>query len=346
MSVAIDLGSTEFRSLRRVGERLFARRISAEYCVLPETPALQRMLEQSRTPYLTSEGQLLVIGPHAAEASEIHNMPLVPVIDRHGLPQDDPVGRQVCAAMLAAILPQRSTTTIQHLTPCFVTLPADAEPDSATGLFFQRLLRLQGYALRPIQSGTALVISSMAYQGYSGLGICFGAESVSCCLSQHGIPQWQTTFLGGANHPEKAFARAKGNFLHDREGNRYLDLQPVRALVSSNHFSLSRNGQGDAEILATYYRSWLTEVANHLAAELRGMGLLRSFPMPVVLSGGPVQINGFAAVFAQMCREYQLPLDAAQISVTSSDRFTVARGALILGLLNAEQPGITLEAAA
>jgi hypothetical protein len=50
MIVSLDLGSSEFRSLRYEGNRLIARRIPAVYCVLDDSPGHREWLQAARLP--------------------------------------------------------------------------------------------------------------------------------------------------------------------------------------------------------------------------------------------------------------------------------------------------------
>ncbi|MCA9089304.1 MAG: hypothetical protein KDA90_11815 [Planctomycetaceae bacterium] len=338
MSVALDLGSSEFRSLRQEGEQLLARRIPAHYCVLPAAPPQRRYLEQACIPYLLADQQYIVLGEHAADVSLVQNTPLVPVITHEGIPQDDPVGRQVCASLLGSLIPQRTSPYGRRL-PCVTTLPADSAADSMTGAFFNRLLALMGYEMVPINSGFALVLSSLAEKGYSGLAITFGAESVSCCLAHTGVPVWEATFAGGARVAEEVMAETRKQYLYDREGTRYLDLLTIARWSRSPAVCIDNPKGPDAELFSSLYREWLGETVEQIAMamEQASSSTCRG-PLYVAIGGRPQRTGGFVPLFIETCKKHGISITRENVIVSPADSLQVARGALIFALLEEDRP--------
>ena len=79
MTVALDLGSSEFRSLRNTESQLLARRIEAIYTVVSDSPQQRQQLLAANIPFLKSACQLIVPGSSARAVSELQRTPIVPI---------------------------------------------------------------------------------------------------------------------------------------------------------------------------------------------------------------------------------------------------------------------------
>jgi hypothetical protein len=338
MNLALDLGSTEFRSLRATENSLLARRVPAHYTVLAESPRQRQLLQHEQIPFLAAPGQLIVFGQWAAEVCEMQNSPLIPVISESIVPLEDPVGRQVCAALLSSVLPPAARGESSPV--CFGVLPGDASSGSATFEFFRRILLLQGYQLIGVRQALALTISQLSKFGYSGLSFSFGADSVSVCISQRGIPLWQQTQSIGTRKLEREFAVANQKMLWDRQGNRYLDLHGIEHWLKSGRVQLHQGPSPEERLLATLVRQLFRTILPAVAEAL-GQQEIRKHVQPgwpILVGGGITRIAGFAQLFYESLLEARLPLERAEIRLAGHDPHAAARGALILSMLEAENP--------
>ncbi len=338
MSVALDLGSSEFRSLRNTDSQLLARRIDAVYTVLPDSRLQRQRLEASGIVYLQSPGQLIVPGNGAHDVSQLQGTPVVPVVTAAEIPVADPVGRQVVASLIAAMLPAQPASA--PLVKCFATLPGDAQQGSATHDFIERVLKLQGYQLVAIRSGLALVISQLGTAGYTGLSFAFGAESVSCCLTHAGVPVWEETFRGGARRVEEEFATIADRKVWDREGNQYLDLDGVSRWIRSGAVSVYKPMNDEARLLVVLCRNLMRSFLPKVTRALSSKKLAGYLPtgIPILAGGGMSRIPGFAHMFYDALLETALPVQNAEIRLANPDPHAIARGTLILSLLAQDSP--------
>ena len=80
MTIGLDLGSHQIRSMRVIDDRLVARCCPAVYATLADTTAHRRLLQQSNTQFATCSGYLLVFGEDAREWSEMLNLTPCPLL--------------------------------------------------------------------------------------------------------------------------------------------------------------------------------------------------------------------------------------------------------------------------
>ncbi|MEZ5940061.1 MAG: hypothetical protein R3C18_01635 [Planctomycetaceae bacterium] len=336
MTVALDLGSSEFRSLRNTEKQLLARRIEAIYTVVPDSVQQRQQLNAADISFLASSNQLVIPGSSARAVSELQRTPIVPVIDGGGIPVDDPIGRQVLAGLITSLLPNVANNG--KLTPCYATLPTETTTQSPTGDFISRVLRLQGYQLHVVQSAHALAISQLAKSGYTGLVFDFGATTVACCLTHSGLPVWDHAFPVGVRDIELEFAEETNQKLWDGDGNQYLDTSKVVKWLQSGQVTLHRPATSDQKLFVTLFHKMLRPLLKHVSRILADKEMACYLPVgiPILAGGRCTSIPGFAHMFYDALVECELPVRNAEIQLARPDAHAVARGALIMGLLDTD----------
>jgi len=349
MIAALDLGCSEFRSLRREDQRLIARRMPAVYTVVEDLPAHRKALEQSHVPYSTASGSLIIIGDAAVEVSALLSRPLVPLLIGGRLADQDPIGRQVCAWLIELLLPAVPGENNQ----CLLTLPRgeiDAQgADGWTAEFLQHVVQLQGYQTQVISPTSALALAELEECEFSGICMTVGAESVHFTVLHQSQPLVTARLLKGSREIIDDFAHARRKYLWDHEGNSFINLPGIHHWLMQGELSLSAPQNADEEWLAEAYAELLLSSAFSVKRKLLNCAdpLLKQ-PLPLVLSGGPVRLPGFAQLVEEAFKLTNLPLQVSGIRAASFEPYSIARGLLIQATLNVgeELHGIlSLEAA-
>lgn len=180
MSIGLDLGSTQFRSLRRSGDRLVGRLCRPIYLSIPDHAGIRRLLEREQTPFFVCEDQLVVVSDAAVEWASVLRTPLQHLLPDGQLPAHDPLSRQILTLMLDAVLPPAASPR----DVCCLTIPGELLPDEAgpERQFFSRLVTLRGYQTVMIGQGLAVALSELSDVGLTGIGISLGASQCEFAL--------------------------------------------------------------------------------------------------------------------------------------------------------------------
>ncbi len=339
MSAALDLGSSEFRSLRREDQRLIARRMPAIYTVLDDLPEHRRLLEQTRTAYSLAAGSIVVIGEAAYETSRLLSRPVVPLLHGGELGADDPIGRQVCAQMISLLLPASHTSG----NLCAITLPAGAtSTDSSnhwTCQFLQHVVQLQGYDSMVMNSATALSLAELEDDEFTGGCLTIGAESITFSLTFQSRPVVEARLKKGVRPVLEQFAHARKKYLWDGAGNSYLDLSKLQRWLQSGDLSLVSPQSEDELWLRSAFEETLLSAWFALKRKIASCHeTLLSRPLPIVISGAVTQLTGFTDVVRESIELSGIPLEVQGIRVASFDPYSVARGLLIQAALTSGGP--------
>lgn len=332
MIAALDLGCTEFRSLRREQGRLVARRLPAVYTVLADTPAQRRALEQARVAWSLTEGSLVVIGDHALDVAELFARPLIPLFAQGQLPEQDPIARQVCAWMIDVLLP------VAQGGLCCIANPSgtadEADRADRTSRFIAQLIGLRGYDIAFRHPATALALAELEETEYTGASLTLGAESVGFSLIHHSRTLVEAGFQRGVREVLDAFAHEHRSYLWDRAGNTYVDLPAIHRWLAQGELNLHSGGTDQQGWLARQMSEFLLTAWGGLQRHVsRCRHAVLNRPLPLVISGELTQIAGFTELVAESLRISRMPLIVSEVRTARFDPFAIARGLLIQGAL-------------
>jgi hypothetical protein len=309
MSVGLDLGTTEFRSIRDSGGDLVARRCKASYLALKDTSGHRRLLDSIQARYGTCGDDMVVFGDDALECGSMLNLPVIPLLPQGRLPSADPVARQIVALMVEAVLPAAATAG----DVCCLTVPGgyglDGDSQSLDVRFFKQLVTLRGYSVQLISSGHAVVLAELSNAMFSGLGISLGATNCEIGVIHNGRELSRCTV-----------ASSLSDLKDDSEDGSLAELSASRA--------------GRSELEQCRLRT-LTSILTEAREALDSNGALRLMQQPISIActGGIAEGEEFGQLFAQAWSQSGWPVKVAQTRFATNPRFAVARGGLIKAIL-------------
>ena len=312
MSIGLDLGTTEFRSIRLSADELVVRRCQAAYLTLRDTPGHRRLLENTQARHATCSDDLIVFGDDAIECAGMLDLSVNPLL-RHGrLPSSDPVARQILALILEAILPPaRHDGAV-----CFMTVPggysANGDNQSLDVRYLQQLVALRGYTPQLTSAGLAIALTELSSASFLGLGISLGA---TCCEI-------------GVIHCGRELARwAIAGNLSELTDEFPLDSTSSAGLNESQQAAWSR-------MCLPVLTNILTEAREALVKE----GSIRLIPQPtsIACAGGITAASGFAGLFEQAWHQAGWPIQTGKIHLSDQPSLAVARGCLIQAIMESD----------
>jgi hypothetical protein len=334
MTAALDLGSSEFRSLRREGERLIARRLPAVYTMVDDQPATRRLLDQTRIGYSFTADSLVVIGDAAVEVSSLLSRPLIPLLHDGLLPEQDPIGRQVCAWLIELLLPMAA----REGSKCYMTLPrgetATQGSPHSSAQYLEHIVQLRGYQTTVQNPAAALAVAELEDQEFTGACLTVGAESVTFAVTHLSQPILQARCQKGAREVLERYGHFRKKYIWDQSGNTYLDQAGIHAWLSHPDLSLAAPRSDDETWLAEAFAELLLSAWFSIKRKFLGTDdrLLQN-RLPLVISGGPTRLSGFVELVIESLKLSGLPLHVSDVRTATFDPYSVARGLLIQATL-------------
>lgn len=347
MTIALDLGASQFRTLRRIEGRLVARTVDALYAVLADTPAHRRLLDHAGIPFSLSEGNIVLLGQAAAESASLFRVPSRRLLSDGRVPTSDPLGRQLLSCLIEAVLPAAAAG--EEI--CCLTLPSgialEAAESHADAEFYSRIVRLLGYEPKIVPAAQSLILAELVEASFTGIGLVFGASGCEAVLAHRGQPlcHAQAKFAGHTIDDqlrERGFVRplssADGTEISAAIIDEFTVQRRREAVVPSERSPSASIEHAVAELL----RQSCEMLIAAFDAELRRAPRVRRIPQPVavVCSGGMAETPGFEALIADVIGQCKLPVECQTPRVVSSSARSVLRGLLISSELESPRDSV------
>ena len=336
MNVGLDLGTHTLRALWREEGRLRARVCRSTYAILPDSDLQRQVLDQGGVRYARGEDCLVLIGDDAVQLSRLFHVPCRPLFPRGQLPRENPLARQIIAALVERLLPVPDEPGSLC---CFVHPGRWAEPREVEHQlrFCARLIEMRGYAPMVLPAGMALAYSELVDAAFTGLGMTLGAGSCEVSLAHQGRELTSFSIPQAGDWIDEQFAQLGHNYCWDQLGKNVPDTAEATIVREGLRDSILRPSSWDARLFADLYREFLARLMNETARRMADLpDVLREHPsFAVICGGGSTRIPGFEELMSQFLQRTSLPIRISGLRISSSE-YAVARGCLINAELEAQ----------
>jgi hypothetical protein len=182
-------------------------------------------------------------------------------------------------------------------------------------------LKTLGYTPKSINEGHAIILSELAEEDFTGIGLSFGGGMVNVCLSFLSVPVFKFSVTKAGDWIDQQVAMA---------------VDETSSRVSSvKESSLDLSKQGDLSkiesALSIYYNHLIEYVIENIKQEITKARRLPRVakPISIILSGGTSLPTGFSNRFRQILDRLKLPIPVGSIRMASQPLRSVAKGALV-----------------
>lgn len=337
MSIALELGTREFRSLRREGHRLIGRSCPCVYVVLPEGPAERKLLDQAKIGYSACNGSLLVMGSPAIELARSLRLPCLSPFEANRLPPGDTVARQIAATMIDAVIPARIPAQYR----CVLTVPGSYRNDGSdkngrenmpgvsTAATLVQFIRLKGYDSSVLSNSYAVGLAELGNDRLTGIALHFGTGECQASLLQQGRELLHIGIPRGEDSLLDEWARRRDRLVWDYEGHCYLHQMAVREWRDRTQPSLISPSDDDAQIWKELVAALAAELLVEFIPQLARVPGLSKTRLPVVFAGGMTVTAGFALLLGEAFAAHSDRISPAAIRPASDANYSATRGMLI-----------------
>lgn len=326
MSISLDIGTSGFRSLRRIGGELVGRSVPAAFALVADEPSARHLLSRADLAFADGDGELALVGEGAIQhAAALRATPLR-LLPGGLVANDDPPARQLLATLIESLLPEPATSGER----CGVVLPAASAADRASHEFLLRLMQMRGFTPLEISASHAVALASLSREGFTGIAMSFGAGGCSISVTHRGRELVNLREARGTDWIDAQIASAEKQYTHDAAGERYLDTESIRRQRESLADPLTRPTTNFAAQVSELYRELLRSILGELSRsiEMERLGFFAT-PFPVVCAGGGTRAAGFSGLMTAVLAATDFPLPVGQVRLARQDDYLVARGALI-----------------
>ena len=292
----------------------------------------EQMLSRSQVLHIRKDDKVYVVGDDALNFANIFNKETRRPMEVGILSSDE----SSAIPMIKLITEQVTGDPSIPDEKLFFSSPADPIDSDVSTLYHQKTLESMisdmGYDPEPINEGMAVIYSELAGNNFTGLGVSFGAGMTNICLSYYAVPVMKFSVARGGDWVDQQAAQATGT--------------PVDKITSikEDDFTLdfTTDVGGVEGALSIYYENMLDYVINKIAEEVDEEDIEENLDVPVVVTGGTSNPDGFEDLFDKHLRDVSIPFSISDVQSPDDPLYSVARGALVAARSEEESDGSTV----
>ena len=318
----LDVGTSRIISIKQGEESAgtdSADQLNA-FIAVSETKFLKDMLVKNHMAHTKIRDEIAVLGYDAQQFANIFNSEIRRPMQKGLITPEEIYAIPVMKEIINLVLP-RSEDVGQPL--CF-SVPAPAAGYEADLVFHEGVLKKYlvglGYKAKSITEGLSVVLSELANDNFTGIGISMGAGMCNICFSFLSVP----VIVFGINRGGDDIDTAVARMMHET-------VNRVR-VIKEESLDFTRTPRSNLEnALIIYYDDLIMTLLNTLSGTLsRAEKLPRlNQSIPIVLAGGTCLPNGFKVKFEQLLKEVKMPIAISSVRLAHDPLRTTAMGALV-----------------
>lgn len=318
--VGVDLGTMNFVSARKAGNKLVTNRIRDAFVDLP--PDKKRFLKISNTSYVELGGRLLVLGDSALDVANLFNEEVKRPMSGGVISAGELDAQQVIGLMIRELLGK----PLVEKEKCAFSIPAAAIDVPGSDITYHKtilakILEEIGYTPIPSNEAQAIVLSECSKEQFSGLGISYGAgmTNISLCYSAMSALEFSVGRGGDwvDNHAARAVNKTAGKM----------------TAIKESGINVSNPEGRDAEAIALYIRTLIDytieNIINHFHSAKNELMVPK--PIPIVVGGGTSLAGGFMDLFRARFEAHKskFPIQVSEIRHAEDPLYAVATGLIL-----------------
>jgi hypothetical protein len=317
----VDIGTTFIKCAQKVGNEIVFRSQRNAFFEIEHTDFTKKILDNSKVKYILREDKLYVVGEDALEFANMFNKETRRPLSRGVISPTEKEALPMVELLVKSVLdePAHKGEIVYFSIP---GEPLDADFNIIYHIkMVEGFLKTLGYTPKPINEGHAVILSELAEEDFTGIGLSFGGGMVNVCLSFRSVPIFK-------------FSVAKAGDWIDQQVAMAVDESTSRvSAVKESSLDLSKE-KGLSKIesaLSVYYNHLIEYVIENIKQEFskaRKMPRITK-PITIILSGGTSLPKGFAHRFNQILDRLKLPIPVSEVRMAAQPLHSVAKGALV-----------------
>jgi actin-like ATPase involved in cell morphogenesis len=317
----VDIGTMFIKCAQKVGKEIVFRSQRNAFFEIEHTDFTKKILDNSRVKYILREDKLYVVGEDALEFANMFNKETRRPLSRGVISPTEKEALPMVELLVKSVLdePTHKGEIVYFSIP---GEPLDADFNIIYHIkMVEGFLKTLGYTPKPINEGHAVILSELAEEDFTGMGLSFGGGMVNVCLSFRSVPIFK-------------FSVAKAGDWIDQQVAMAVDESASRvSAVKESSLDLGKE-KGLSKIesaLSVYYNHLIEYVIENIKQEFSKARKMPRITRPIIiiLSGGTSLPKGFAHRFNQILDRLKLPIPVSEVRMAAQPLRSVAKGALV-----------------
>jgi len=317
----VDIGTAFVKCAEKQGGKIIFRSERNAFFEVEHGDFTKKILDNSDVKYIIKEEKLYVVGNEALEFANMFNKETRRPLSRGIISPSEKEALPMVELLIKSVIGDSTHKgEIAYFSVPGEPLDADFNVIYHTKML-EGFLKILGYTPKSINEGHAVILSELAEEDFTGIGLSFGGGMVNVCLSFMSVPVFKFSVTKAGDWIDQQVAMAV-----DETASRV-------SAIKETSFDLSQNGSLNKieSALSVYYNHLIEYVIENIKQEFDKARRLPQIqkPVSIVLSGGTSLAKGFAHRFKQYLERLKLPVPIGDVRMATKPLRSVAKGALV-----------------
>jgi len=317
----VDIGTMFVKCAHKEGNEIVFRSQRNAFFDVEHTDFTKKILDNSKVKYIIKGDDLYVVGDEALQFANMFNKDTRRPLSKGVISPTEKEALPIIELLIKSVVgePAHKGEIVYFSVP---GEPLDADFNVLYHIkMVEGFLKTLGYAPKPINEAHAIILSELAEEDFTGIGLSFGGGMVNVCLSFMSVPIFK-------------FSVAKSGDWIDQQVAMAVDETASRvSAIKESSLDLSKEGELNKieSALSIYYNHLIEYVIENIKQEFAKARRLPRIakPISIILSGGTSLPKGFSGRFKQILDRLKLPIPVGLVRMASQPLRSVAKGALI-----------------
>ena len=317
----VDVGTVFVKCAIRKGDSIVFKSQRNAFFEVEFTDFTKKMLDDSRVRYIQKEGNLYVVGDEALKFANIFHKEARRPLSRGIISPTENEALPMVELLIKTVIDKPSAKG----EIAYYSVPGEPLDADFNVIYHQKVLEgflaKLGYTPKAINEAHAIILSELADEDFTGIGLSFGGGMVNVCLSYISVPIFIFSVTKAGDWIDQQVAMAVN------ETAARISSIKESSLDLSKHEGLTKTESA----LSIYYNHLIEYVIENIkdVFEKTEKKPRIDKPISIILSGGTSLPEGFAARFEQLLHQLRSPLEIGSIRMASEPVRSVAKGALV-----------------
>jgi actin-like ATPase involved in cell morphogenesis len=317
----IDIGTMFIKCAQKEGDEIGFRSQRNAFFEVEHTDFTKKILDNSKVKYIVKEDKLYVVGDEALQFANMFNKETRRPLSRGVISPTEKEALPMVELLIKSVVgePTYKGEIVYFSIP---GEPLDADFNIIYHIkMLEGFLKTLGYTPKSINEGHAIILSELAEEDFTGIGLSFGGGMVNVCLSFMSVPVFKFSVTKAGDWIDQQVAMAV-----DETASR------VSAIKESSLDLSKEEGLSKIEsALSIYYNHLIEYVIENIKQEFSKARRLPRITktISIILSGGTSLPKGFSHRFKQILDQLKLPVPVGSVKMASQPLRSVAKGALV-----------------
>ncbi|MCK4326008.1 hypothetical protein KAW55_04575, partial [bacterium] len=305
----VDIGTVFVKCAGKQGDKVVFRSQRNAFFEVEHTDFTKNILDNSKVKYIIKEDNLYVVGDEALEFANMFNKETRRPLSRGVISPTEQEAVPMVELLIKSVIGKPSYKG----EIAYYSIPGEPLDADFNVIYHEKILdgflRKLGYTPKTIHEGHAIILSELAGEDFTGIGLSFGGGMVNVCLSFMSVPIFKFSVTKAGDWIDQQVAMAVSE-----------TASRVSAIKESSLDLSKQKGLTKIETaLSIYYNHLIEYVIENIKEEFSKQKKMPRItnPITIILSGGTSLPKGFAHRFTQILEQLKLPVPVGKVKMAS-----------------------------